>query len=61
MQVMNKPAPKTHSGKIVRHILRNVATKFESLQPGGEDPKGAPYREELKEMAEELGILICCY
>ena len=54
MQVVKKSLKKTYSGKIVRHILRNVATEFESLKPGEEHPREAPYREELREIAKDL-------
>ena len=58
MQVMKNP-PETYSGKIVRHVLRSVATKFESLKLGEEDPREDPYREELKQLAENYYMCDC--
>ena len=48
-----KEQPRTFSGKIVRHILRYAATKFEKVKPGEETPREALYKDELKEVFED--------
>ena len=48
-----KKQPRTFSGKIVKHILRHAATKFEKLKPGEETAREALYKDELKEIFED--------
>ena len=48
-----KKQPRTFSGKIVKHILRHAATKFEKVKTGEETAREALYKDELKEIFED--------
>ena len=51
-----KKQPKTHSGKIVRHILRQAASNFEPTL-GDVSYKETLYDSELKDIATEKYLL----